>query len=64
MTKAEIVSEISDKTGVERIAVQATVEAFMSSVKRSLEDGEDDYKENLKHLEVLKKYNPSNLSDV
>ena len=30
----------------------------------SLEDGEDDYKENLKHLEVLKKYNPSNLSDV
>ena len=43
MTKAEIVSEISDKTGVERIAVQATVEAFMSSVKKSLEEGENVY---------------------
>ena len=30
----------------------------------SLEDGEDDYQENLKHLEILKKYNPRDLSDV
>lgn len=43
MTKAEIVNEISDQTGVERIAVQATVEAFMSSVKKSLENGENVY---------------------
>ena len=28
----------------------------------SLEDGEDDYRDNLKHLEMLQKYNPTDLS--
>ena len=43
MTKADLVSDISDKTGVERIAVQAAVEAFMDSIKDSLEKGENVY---------------------
>ena len=43
MTKADLVSDISDKTGVERIAVQAAVEAFMDSIKLSLEKGENVY---------------------
>ncbi|MFL2571667.1 MAG: HU family DNA-binding protein [Parvicellaceae bacterium] len=43
MTKADLVSDISDKTGVERIAVQAAVEAFMDSIKHSLEKGENVY---------------------
>ena len=30
----------------------------------SLEDGEDDYRDNLKHLEMLQKYNPTDLSEV
>ena len=30
----------------------------------SLEDGEDDYQDNLKHLEMLQKYNPNDLSGV
>jgi uncharacterized protein (DUF885 family) len=30
----------------------------------TLEEGEEDYKDNLKHLEMLKKYNPKSLSDV
>ena len=30
----------------------------------SLEDGEDDYQDALKHLELLKKYNPTDLSEV
>ena len=30
----------------------------------SLEDGEDDYRDNLKHLEMLQKYNPNDLSEV
>ena len=33
MTKAEIVAEIANKTGIEKVAVQATVEAFMETVK-------------------------------
>ncbi len=43
MTKADIVTDIAEKTGVEKVAVQATVEAFMSSIKGALEQGENVY---------------------
>ncbi len=43
MTKADIVSKISEKTGIERADVLATVEAFMSEVKGSLEGGTNVY---------------------
>lgn len=43
MTKAEIVAQIAGKTGIEKVAVQATVEAFMESVKGSLATGENVY---------------------
>ncbi len=36
MTKADIVSEIATSTGVEKVQVQAIVEAFMDSIKTSL----------------------------
>jgi DNA-binding protein HU-beta len=43
MTKAEIVSEISNKTGLEKQAVQTIVETFMSSVKGALAKNENVY---------------------
>ncbi len=43
MTKADIVAEISEKTGVEKVAVQVTVEAFMNAIKNSLENGTNVY---------------------
>ncbi len=43
MTKAEIVSRISDKLGIEKGDVQATVESFMEEVKISLEGGDNVY---------------------
>jgi len=43
MTKAEIVSEISNKTGLEKQAVQTIVETFMTSVKGSLAKNENVY---------------------
>ena len=43
MTKADIVSNISDKLGVDRADVQAIVEKFMKEVKISLEKGENVY---------------------
>lgn len=43
MTKADIVTRISDKTGMERADVQATVESFMKEVRTSLETGENVY---------------------
>ncbi len=43
MTKADIVSKISDKTGLEKADVLATVEAFMKEIKGSLESGDNVY---------------------
>lgn len=43
MTKADIVAEIAEKTGLEKVDVQTTVEAFMREVKESLEGGENVY---------------------
>jgi len=43
MTKAEIVAEIANKTGIEKVAVQATVEAFMDTIKNSMTTGQNVY---------------------
>ncbi|NNC83123.1 MAG: integration host factor subunit beta [Flavobacteriales bacterium] len=43
MTKAEIVSDIAEKTGLEKVEIQAVVEAFMNEVKESLAKGENVY---------------------
>ena len=43
MTKADIVNEISKTTGIEKVAVQATVEAFMESIKNSVVGGKNVY---------------------
>jgi len=43
MTKADIVNEISKNTGIEKMAVQATVEAFMETIKGSVVNGRNVY---------------------
>ena len=43
MTKADIVSEIAKKTGVEKTQIQTIVDAFMDEVKGSLEKNENVY---------------------
>ncbi len=43
MTKAEIVTDVANKTGIEKVAVQSVVEAFMEAVKGSLAKGENVY---------------------
>ncbi len=43
MTKADIINQISKETGIEKVAVQKTVESFMESVKASLEQGNNVY---------------------
>ncbi len=43
MTKAEIVADVANKTGVDKVAVQAVVESFMESVKNSMVSGENVY---------------------
>jgi DNA-binding protein HU-beta len=43
MTKADIVAEIIESTGLDRIEIQKVVESFMTSVKTSLTTGENVY---------------------
>ncbi len=40
MTKADIINRIAEKTGVPKVDVLVTVEAFFKEVKSSLETGE------------------------
>ena len=43
MTKADLVSNISEQLGIDKADVQATVESFMKEIKSSLEKGENVY---------------------
>ncbi|MGC9332314.1 MAG: HU family DNA-binding protein [Bacteroidales bacterium] len=43
MTKADIVNEISENTGIEKVIVQRTVEEFMKSVKKGMVNGDNVY---------------------
>ncbi|MBR2961471.1 MAG: integration host factor subunit beta [Alistipes sp.] len=43
MTKADIVSAIANKTGIEKVQIQTVVEAFMEEIKESLGNRESVY---------------------
>ena len=63
MTKAEIVNEISKQTGIDKLTVLNTVEAFMSSVKASLADGENVYLRGFGSF-ILKKRAPKTARNI
>ena len=43
MTKADIVNEISRQTGIEKVTVLKTVEAFMDAVRESMSNNQNVY---------------------
>ena len=43
MTKAEVISTIADKTGIDKSDVSTTVEAFFDVVKNSMAEGNNVY---------------------
>ena len=43
MTKADIVKEIIQNTGIEKVTVEKAIEAFMETVKESLTEGRNVY---------------------
>ncbi len=43
MTKAEIVSKITEKTGIEKVAVTAIVEEIMESIRTNMAEGDNVY---------------------
>ena len=55
MTKADIVNEIAKNTGVDKVTVLTTVEAFMDAVKDSLSKDENVYLRGFGSFVVKKK---------
>tara|TARA_R110002072_G_scaffold281965_3_gene444662 strand:+ start:3759 stop:4049 length:291 start_codon:yes stop_codon:yes gene_type:complete len=43
MTKADIVSNIVEETGLERVEALKAIESFMTTIKTSLSDGQNVY---------------------
>jgi DNA-binding protein HU-beta len=43
MTKAELVAEVATKTGIEKAAVQQTIETMMKVIKTSLQNNQNVY---------------------
>ena len=43
MTKAELITEITSKTGIEKVAVHETVEGLMKVIKNTMINGENVY---------------------
>lgn len=43
MTKADVITQIADKTGIDKADVSATVEAFFSIIKSSMAGGQNIY---------------------
>ncbi len=43
MTKADLINEVSKKTGIEKVIVKETVEAFMDAIKESLQSNNNVY---------------------
>ena len=55
MTKADIVNEISRKTGVDKVAVLATIEEMMSVIKKQMIQGENIYLRGFGTFEIIKR---------
>lgn len=43
MTKADVITQIAEKTGVDKADVTASVEAFFSVIKNSMSEGQNIY---------------------
>lgn len=43
MTKADVINEIAEKTGIDKADVTASVEAFFSVIKQNMSNGENIY---------------------
>lgn len=55
MTKAEVIQEIANKTGVDKADVSTTIEAFFKVVKNALQEQENVYFRNFGSFVVKKR---------
>lgn len=54
MTKADIVTEIAHRTGLERVAIQVIIDEFMEAVKDNMSAGENVYLRGFGTFEIIK----------
>ena len=55
MTKAEVIQEIANKTGVDKADVSTTIEAFFKVIKNALSENENVYFRNFGSFVVKKR---------
>lgn len=55
MIKAQVVTDISNKTGIEKAAVVAVIEEFMTTIKESLTAGENVYLRGFGTFEIIER---------
>ena len=55
MTKSDLVADIAQKTGIEKMAIMAVVEEFMAVVKSTLAQGENVYLRGFGTFEVIER---------
>lgn len=55
MTKAEIVAEVAQKSGIEKAAVAIVVDEFMAAVKDAMGDGENVYLRGFGTFEIIER---------
>lgn len=55
MTKADIVTEIAHRTGLERVAIQVIIDEFMEAVKDNMSAGENVYLRGFGTFEIIKR---------
>ena len=55
MTKAELVSRINERTGIEKVAIAVAVESFMETVKENMAKGENIYLRGFGTFEIIER---------
>jgi DNA-binding protein HU-beta len=59
VTKAEVIAEIAEKTGIDKADVQHTIEAFFNVVKSSMAKGDNIYVRGFGSIVIDEHYVPS-----
>lgn len=55
MTKAELVSLINERTGIEKVAISVTVESLMETIKENMAKGENIYLRGFGTYEIIER---------
>lgn len=55
MTKAELVSRINERTGIEKVAITVTIESLMETIKEHMAKGENIYLRGFGTFEIIER---------